>query len=112
TKLRLASVKLSVRATNSKISAVGHLSLPLQNQKKASKLHVELSVPSSGLTAVYPIWVSPAHLAVDVPKNAHVVTEYNEELVALLEAGERVILFPNHATVENLSIKPQFISEF
>lgn len=109
---QIAAGKLSVRANKGAISPVGHISIPLKNHKKASKLEIELRVPSSGLTSVYPIWVYPAHLTVDVPKNVRVATEYNEEVVDLLEAGERVILFPNHTAIEDLSIKPQFISEF
>src|SRR5690606_5913706 len=44
--------------------------------------------------------------------NVHVVTEYDEDVVDLLKSGERVVLFPNHASIKDQSIKPQFISEF
>lgn len=109
---QIISGKLSIRANKGQISPIEHISFPLKNQKKASKFQVELRVPSTGLTSVYPIWVYPAHVTMDVPKNVHVATEYNDKVVDLLKAGERVILFPNHVAVAELSIKPQFISEF
>lgn len=108
----IASGHLPVEANKGGISLLGNISFPLKKQKTASKFQIKLRVPSSGLTAVYPLWVYPAHLTVKVPKNVHVVTEYDEDVVDLLKSGERVVLFPNHASIKDQSIKPQFISEF
>ncbi|TZF83233.1 hypothetical protein FW774_13160 [Pedobacter sp. BS3] len=108
----LASGKLPVQAEKGKINPLGKISFPLQGISKAEKLTITLALTGTELRSEYPVWVYPAKADITVPQNVTVATRLDENAIATLDSGGRVLLFPDHQEIRDKSVKGQFISEF
>src|SRR5690606_29704452 len=79
---------------------------------EAVRLTVKLEVSDTDYQAEYPVWVYPAQADITVPENATIAYRLDEETIARLDKGGSVLLFPEHQSIKDKSVKGQFISEF
>jgi hypothetical protein len=113
TKQTLATGRLPIRlARKGRIDPLGKISFPLQRVTNATKLLVKMEIDGTDYKAEYPVWVYPKNIAIDTPANLTIATGLTNQVIDKLNKGGRVLLFPDHATIEHKSVGGQFISEF
>lgn len=118
-------------ARNGGIQPAGRIRIPLQQIRAAAKLTIRLE--AAGVRAVeYPVWVYPQQAAVYPGKGVSlaalpgagqnhqpqanaditIATALTPQVTEVLNAGGKVLLFPDHQAVKNKTVGPQFIAEF
>jgi len=109
----IASGTLPVQqAESGKINHLGKIVAPLQKLSSAAKLSVRLQLPGADLQSAYPLWVYPSTNAIKAPEDVKVATQLTEEVVQMVTAGGKVLLFPDHQQLMKKTVPPQFISDF
>lgn len=92
-------------------SGKGRISFPLHNISKATKLLVKLQMPGTAYENEYPVWVYPAQVNTS-STSVQIATALDDHTIDILNKGGKVLLFPDHQSVKDKSIRPQFIAEF
>ena len=95
-----------------KLSEVGMLNIPLSNLKTNEKLELKLKLLNTEYTNVYPIWIYQPIEKVNVPKTISVVNNLSKNTFNNLQAGEKVLLFPDENGLNEESFKGHFPPEF
>ncbi len=90
---------------------VGEVSFSLDNIKEAKKLRLTISIAGTEYTNEYEIWVYPKSLDTTVPEGVQLSDQLDLKTRKYLEAGGKVILFPDHDKLTN-SIPGGFQSDF
>lgn len=103
---------ISNAATTQQLSSgKGRLSFPLHNISKATKLLVKLQMPGTAYENEYPVWVYPAQVNTS-STSVKIATALDDHTIEILNKGGKVLLFPDHQSIKDKSIRPQFIAEF
>lgn len=99
------------KAESGAITTAGKISFALNGISQATKLLVKLQLTGSTIEAEYPLWVYP-QLTIVTPESLTIATKLDSALLEKLNKGASVLLFPDHETFKDRSVRPQFISEF
>lgn len=99
-------------AKNGGNTTAGKITFPMGKITKASKLLIKLEIPGTRYKITYPVWVYPGKIDCSVPSDITVADSLSERIIEILNYGGKVLLFPDHNTIKEKSVSPQFISEF
>lgn len=104
---------LNSKIPNEGLSSIGEINIDFSSINKVEKLIVEIKIPETEYSNSYPIWVYPSkENDVIIPENITVAKKLNNQVLAQLEAGEKVLLFPQTEDVKNNSFAGHFPPEF
>lgn len=94
-----------------KLNEVGKISFGLSQITKATELLVTVAIPNTEYNNTYPIWVYPSKIE---PKTDSIIVadKIGKEIFNQLEAGAKVVLFPNTKSVQENSIPGHFPPDF
>ncbi|MEI6809413.1 MAG: hypothetical protein WCN95_11890 [bacterium] len=94
-----------------KLNELDLLSFPLSDIPVPQKLMITLELPGTPYRNSYPIWVYPAIVDTTPLAGVHVARAWDESALAVLTAGGKVLLLPQHSDLKN-SIKGSFQCDF
>ena len=95
-----SGVTRRVDVSTGDLTHIDYLSAPLESASAPSRLSLTLELRGTGIRNEYPLWVYPSSAdqdseAVPTPEGIRVVRSFDADARSALEAGERVVLFPN-----------------
>lgn len=93
-------------------TTAGEIRAKLSSNKKSEKLTVVVAIPGTEYKNEYPIWVYPLQNTVEIPADIIVSEKLNSKLLAQLQKGAKVLLFPQASDLRNNSIPGHFPPEF
>jgi len=109
-------IKGNITTTNVKngeLSNIGSIQFSLNNIKKAEKFTLVVVINGTTYRNEYPIWVYPTETAeVKSINNVRIIQKIDTTLISEFKNGGVFLLFPDHKSIENKSVGPQFINEF
>jgi hypothetical protein len=97
---------------NGGLSAAGEINVDLSSITKAKKLTVNVSIPDTEYHNSYPIWVYPSKATVEPSSDIIVAEKLNNQVLAKLQNGAKVLLFPQTKDVKAASFPGHFPPEF
>ena len=92
--------------------SVGELNVNLAAVIKASELSLDISLPGTGYSNTYPIWVYPAAGKPELPADIVVAEKLDASVFEKLHKGEKVLLFPETEDVKGNTVPGHFPPEF
>lgn len=91
---------------------IGEIIVTLDSIEKAEKLTINLAFQKSSYTNTYPMWVYPAPEK-DIPhKDITIAENLDDKVIAKLQHGEKVLLFPTSESVKEKSVAGLFPPDF
>ncbi|MBN1997013.1 beta-galactosidase [candidate division KSB1 bacterium] len=97
---------------NGGLANVGEIKTALDMIKKPEKLTIYLKLKNSGYTNAYPIWVYPVPEKDIEHQGITIAEKLDDEIIARLEHGEKVLLFPTVESVQDNSVAGLFPPDF
>ncbi len=94
------------------IDAVGEIKVPLASIDDAEKLEMNIVLKSSAYSNTYHFWVYPQAQLERKNDEIQVVTKLDKTILAQLNQGEKVLLFPATGDVKENSVPGLFPPEF
>ncbi|RKD89707.1 sugar-binding domain-containing protein [Mangrovibacterium diazotrophicum] len=94
------------------LSSVGELDVNLAAVDKASELSLDISLPGTGYSNTYPIWIYPAAGNPELPSDIVVAEKLSASVFEKLHKGAKVLLFPQTEDVKDNSVAGHFPPEF
>jgi hypothetical protein len=94
------------------LTNIGEITADLSAITGATKLTVEVALPGTDYHNTYSIWVYPSRETVTLPDDIIVAEKLTPKVLNLLQAGAKVLLFPQTAAVRGKSFPGLFPPEF
>lgn len=73
---------------------LGKITARMENVKAPAKLTITVAIKGTPYENSWDIWVYPKELEIEAPKNVLVTESFDEETIAALEEGQKVLLMP------------------
>jgi hypothetical protein len=102
----------NLSARNGGLTLAGEIEFDLTTFKKTEKLSVYITIPGSGYSNTYPVWVYNSALNKTIPSNIIVSDKFDQELLMKLQDGAKVLLFPQTEEVLDKTVPGLFPPEF
>lgn len=99
------------RITQGRLNGIGRIKIPLKIAASPARYSVTVWIEGTHYSNVYSIWVYPERVSVQIPESIHVVRELDEDSLALLTSGEKVLVMPHLDKLAN-SVAGAFIPDF
>ena len=97
---------------NGGLFSVGELQEKLSSLSKAERLDVNLSIPNTGYSNTYPVWVYPVATKIEIKEDLTVAERLTPQVISKLLNGGKVLLFPLTEDVQGKSFAGHFPPEF
>ncbi|MEI6142722.1 MAG: sugar-binding domain-containing protein [Mariniphaga sp.] len=94
------------------LTDAGEISVSLSGIKKAIQAELVLTVEGTNYKNRYPIWVYPQQPEISVPSQILVTSVLDEKAIAKLKQGGKVLLFPDHKSIEPISVGGLFTPDY
>ncbi|MBN2165991.1 MAG: hypothetical protein JW717_06925 [Marinilabiliaceae bacterium] len=94
------------------LTDVGKMLIPLNTVSKAEKLQLSIQIDGTSYKNEYPVWVYPNKDNAPDLGAIVVANKVDANVLSALKQGKSVLLFPNHQSIKDKSLNPQFINEF
>ena len=104
--------KLQNNIPQGTLADVGEISVSLSGIKKAVQSELILSVEGTNYRNRYSIWVYPQQPEIAVPKGIIVTSVLDENVIAKLKQGGKVLLFPDHNVIGPISVGGLFTPDY
>lgn len=82
------------------VTSLGDISVVLEDVPAPSELRLLVSIPGTEAANDWNLWVYPEPSEEQPDEDVHVVTELDDDLLAKLEAGGRVVLLPEFGALD------------
>ncbi|MBN1651371.1 MAG: beta-glycosidase [Bacteroidales bacterium] len=111
--LLVASGELSnIEIPSGNLTNVGKMLIPLITVSTAEKLQLSIQVDGTPYKNEYPVWVYPGNDIKPDFGTIVVASKVDVKVISALKQGKNVLLFPDHQSIKDKSLNPQFINEF
>ncbi len=94
------------------LTEIGEITADLSTLSAPIKLTIGIKIPGTDYHNVYPIWVYPNLETVPNPGDIIVAEKLTPKVLSQLQAGAKVLLFPQTADVRNISFPGLFPPDF
>jgi len=108
----IASDEAMFDLSQGELTDVATLNIDLLKVSKAEKLSLNITLPGSQYRNTYPLWVYPAEADTNVPADILVSEKLDNATLSKLTGGATVLLFPEFADVEDLSVGGLFTPDY
>ncbi len=95
-----------------KIITIGNIETDLKEINNAQKLTIKLKIEDTKYITEYPFWIYPSDISIQIPEGINLTTKIDKKVINQLNDGEKVLLFPDHKTIEKNSVEGMFITDF
>jgi hypothetical protein len=99
-------------AANGVLFPAGEINADLSSIVASEKLTIHISINNTEYANNYPIWVYPVNAQPEIPRDIIVTEIVNDRMLAKLQSGTNVLLFPQTEDVKNNSFPGHFPPEF
>ncbi|MBN2350747.1 MAG: beta-glycosidase [Bacteroidales bacterium] len=94
------------------LSETGEINSSLSSIFKAEKLNLTVSLSVTAYKNVYPVWVYPSKVTVEIPGDIIIAEKLNSQVLTELQHGAKVLFFPQTEDVQKNSFPGLFPPEF
>jgi hypothetical protein len=94
------------------ITTIQEIRQNLNNPGKAAKFRLEVQIEGTVYKTQYPVWIFPSDISTEVPGEILVSRRLSREVMAQLERGGRVLLFPDFKANEKNMVEGMYITDF
>jgi hypothetical protein len=94
------------------ITTAGEIKIKPGNLEKATEARIEITLEGTGYKTQYPIWVYPAVNNVITPVGIKIASLLTPDVISTLNAGGKVLFFPDLKANENNSVEGMYITDF
>lgn len=94
------------------LTTVGAIELDLDAVTRAGQWSIDCRIAGTDYSNTYPLWVYPSIEKVDIPEGIVVAEKLDRKLYQQLQAGAKVLFFPQSEDVRENSLEGHFIPEF
>lgn len=95
-----------------KLNEAGNIEFTIPDLDKAEKLKISLEIEGTNYRNEYPFWVYPQNQILKGSDNVIEAVEITPSVLAALNQGKNILLFPDHVKTEDKTVDSQFINEF
>jgi len=101
-----------MRIPNEGLSEIGSIEVVLNSISKAEELNFEVSISGTSYSNEYPLWIYPAENKAEVPADILVTESLSSKVLQQLQAGQKVLYFPQTKDIKEKSYAGLFNPEF
>jgi hypothetical protein len=101
-----------VKIPQGELISLGKIETTLRNIGQVQKAFLQLDLVGSEIKTHYPLWIYPPLLKMEYPKNLIIANRFDNAMQNQLEAGKKVLLFPDFKRIEKNSVGGLFIPDF
>jgi len=101
-----------VEIQNGGITYIGKINAQLNFSDQAEKLIINIKLKESGYSNSYPIWVYPVQQSDITPEGIIITDKIDNQVIAEVETGGKVLLFPTTESVMKKSVGGLFPPDF
>jgi len=87
-------------------------SIDLSAFTEARKVILTITLPGTNYTNSYPLWIYPSGAGVSVPAGIEISDKLDVKAFELLTSGGKVLLFPNHNEVKDITVGGLFTPDY
>jgi hypothetical protein len=80
--------------------------------KKAQKVTLTLHIPGTSYQNTYPLWIYPQQQVFTPPPAIEITDKLDKRIRNILQKGEKVLYFPNHKQVKNVTVGGLFQTDY
>lgn len=99
-------------SNNGSITTIGEINADLSSIKKAEKLTLNISIPSTKYANSYPIWVYKPVKTIEKSEDITVTEKLDKQVMLYIYKGGKVLLFPETEDIDGKSFPGLFPPEF
>jgi hypothetical protein len=85
--------------------SLGYITIP-------TRASIYIRLEGSEYRNEYPVWIYPADMALEIPENVFITTDYSSVMLDSLNNGARVLFFPDLSKIQDVSVGGMFIPDF
>jgi hypothetical protein len=94
------------------LANIGKIQPNISGIKNAAKLTLTLAIPGTKYQNSYPLWVYPQQQTPVPPSEIEVTGKLDKRTQDILQKGGKVLYFPNHNEVENVTVGGLFQTDY
>ncbi|MBN2010714.1 beta-galactosidase [candidate division KSB1 bacterium] len=102
----------NLNITNGGLDYIGEIKATFDTLKQTEKLTINLALKKAGYSNTYPIWVYPAPELPVAHEGITISHKLNDKVIAMLQQGAKVLLFPTAEFVKANSVGGLFPPDF